>query len=105
VPASPARELRLALTTKDYESALRYRDALGLPVVSEWERPSGSGAILDAGRTTVELLSVKQTELVEEVEAGKPGVSGPVRIALETDDSVETAERLVAAIMSGERPS
>jgi hypothetical protein len=82
-----------------------YREALGLPVVSEWERPSGRGAILDAGRATVELVSVKQTELVDEVEAGKPRVSGPVHIALETDDSVETPVRLVAAIMSGERPS
>jgi hypothetical protein len=82
-----------------------YREALGLPVVSEWERPSGRGAILDAGRATVERLSVKQTELVDEVEAGKPRVSGPVGIALETDDSVETPERLVAAIMIGERPS
>jgi hypothetical protein len=65
-----------------------YRDALGLPVVSEWERPSGRGAILDAGRATDGLRSVKQTELVDELEAGKPGVFGPARIALETDDSV-----------------
>jgi lactoylglutathione lyase len=95
---SPVRELRLALTIEDYDTALRfYRDVLGLPLVSSWDRPSGSGAILDAGRATLELLSEKQTDLVDEVEVGERGVSGPVRIALEVEDSVETAQRLAAA--------
>jgi lactoylglutathione lyase len=95
---SPVRELRLALTIDDYARALRfYRDVLGLPVVSEWDRPDGSGAILDAGRATLELLSVDQTALVDEVEVGERGVSGPVRIALEVEDSVATAATLVEA--------
>lgn len=93
---SPVRELRLALTIEDYETALRfYRDVLGLPVVSAWERDSGSGAILDAGQATLELLSVDQTALVDQVEVGATCVSGPVRIALEVEDSVDTAQRLV----------
>ncbi len=93
---SPVRELRLALTIEDYETALRfYRDVLGLPVISAWERDDGSGAILDAGRATLEVLSVDQTGLVDEVEVGTRGVSGPVRVALEVDDSVATAQRLV----------
>lgn len=92
----PVRELRLALTVEDYEQALAfYRDVLGLPVIQAWDQPTGSGAILDAGRATLELLSVAQTELVDRVEVGEQ-VSGPVRIALEVEDSVETAERLVA---------
>ena len=37
-PVSPVHELRVALTVDDYGEALRfYRDALGLPVVEEWE--------------------------------------------------------------------
>jgi len=93
----PVRELRVAVTADDYDEALRfYRDALGLPVVETWENEGGSGAILDAGRATLEVLSRSQVEYVDEVEAG--GVSsGPVRFALEVDDSVEAAERLEAA--------
>jgi catechol 2,3-dioxygenase-like lactoylglutathione lyase family enzyme len=95
---SPVRELRVALTVEDYEAAVRfYRDALGLPVIEEWANPTGSGAILDAGRATLELLSVDQTGLVDEVEVGRRGVSGPVRLALEVDDSAATAELLTEA--------
>jgi len=96
MPSSPVRELRLALTVERYGEALAfYRDVLGLPVVEAWEGPGGSGAVLDAGRATLELLSVPQAELVDEVEVGSR-VAGPVRIALEVADSVETAGRLVA---------
>jgi lactoylglutathione lyase len=96
-PQSPVRELRLALTIDDYERALHfYRDVLGLPVVYAWAQPSGSGAILDAGRATLELLSTSQAELVDRVEVGER-VAGPVRVALEVDDSAATAESLAAA--------
>jgi lactoylglutathione lyase len=73
-----------------------YRDVLGLPVIQEWDQPTGSGAILDAGRATLELLSVDQSDLVDRVEVGAV-VSGPVRLALEVEDSEETASRLAAA--------
>jgi catechol 2,3-dioxygenase-like lactoylglutathione lyase family enzyme len=96
MPESPVRELRLAFTVENYDEAVRfYRDALGLPVISEWEQPTGSGAILDAGRATLELLSVDQSELVDRVEVGEI-VSGPIRLALEVEDSEETAKTLVA---------
>ncbi|TML43637.1 MAG: VOC family protein [Actinobacteria bacterium] len=95
---SPVKELRLALTSEDYVGALRfYRDVLGLPVLSSWERESGSGTILDAGRATLELLSPEQAEQIDKLEAGETGVSGPLRVALEVADSVELAERLTAA--------
>jgi catechol 2,3-dioxygenase-like lactoylglutathione lyase family enzyme len=93
---SPVRELRLAYTVENYEGSLAfYRDALGLPVLEEWSQPTGSGAVLDAGRATLELLSVDQSELVDRVEVGEI-VSGPVRLALEVEDSEETAARLAA---------
>ena len=95
---TPVKELRVALTTDDFGGALRfYRDVLGLPVVSSWERDTGRGAILDAGRATLELLSPKQAEQIDEIEVGRSGVSGPVRIALRVADSVELAARLAAA--------
>jgi catechol 2,3-dioxygenase-like lactoylglutathione lyase family enzyme len=73
-----------------------YRDVLGLPVIQEWDQPTGSGAILDAGRATLELLSVDQSDLVDRVEVGEV-VSGPVRLALEVENSEETAKALASA--------
>jgi lactoylglutathione lyase len=93
----PVRELRVAVTADDYEGALAfYRDALGLPVVESWENESGSGAILAAGRATLEVLSRSQVDYVDQIEAGGTS-SGRVRFALELEDSVEAAERLEAA--------
>jgi catechol 2,3-dioxygenase-like lactoylglutathione lyase family enzyme len=96
---SPVRELRVAVTVAEYERALAfYRDALGLPVVERWDDPGGRrGAILDAGRATLELLSVPQTGFVDEVEVGRAGVSPPIRFALEVADSEAAAKELVEA--------
>jgi tRNA(Arg) A34 adenosine deaminase TadA/catechol 2,3-dioxygenase-like lactoylglutathione lyase family enzyme len=99
-PASrprPVQELRTAVTVEDYGRVLAfYRDALGLPVIEAWEDGDARGAILDAGRATLELLSVAQAELIDSVEVGER-VAGPVRLALEVADSAETARRLVEA--------
>jgi catechol 2,3-dioxygenase-like lactoylglutathione lyase family enzyme len=96
---SLVRELRVAVTMNDYDEALRfYRDALGLPVVQAWDDGNGrSGAILDAGRATLELLSAGQADLVDEVEVGARGISGPVRLALEVEDSTRIAIALADA--------
>jgi lactoylglutathione lyase len=94
---SPVRELRLAFTVENYDEAVRfYRDALGLPVIDEWDQETGSGSILDAGRATLELLSVDQSDLVDRIEVGEV-VSGPIRLALEVEDSEQTGRALVAA--------
>jgi len=93
----PVRELRVAVTAENYEEALAfYRDALGLPVVESWENEGGSGAILDAGRATLEVLSRSQVDYVDEIEAGGTP-SGPVRLALEVEDSAASAEVLEVA--------
>ncbi len=90
------REPRLALTVEDYRHALAlYRDVLGLPVIQAWDEPTGSGAVLEAGRATLELLSVEQAELIDRLEVGER-VARPVRVAFEVEDSAATAEALVA---------
>lgn len=90
-------ELRVALTVEDYERTLGfYRDELGLPLVEAWEDADGSGALLDAGRATLEVLSRSHAEKVDRIEVGEP-VGAAVRLAFEVDDSAEAAERLVAA--------
>jgi lactoylglutathione lyase len=94
---SPVRELRVALTVEDYGRALAfYRDALGLPVVYAWDEPEGRGAILAAGRATLEVISPDQAELIDRVEVGER-VAGPVRLALSVEDSARTAAELAAA--------
>jgi lactoylglutathione lyase len=95
VAVSAVRELRLAVTVEDFEEALAfYRDALGLHQLESWEGEAGSGVVLDAGRATLELLSVRQAELVDDVEVGAR-VAGRVRVALEVEDSVAAARVLV----------
>ncbi len=96
-PSSPVREMRLALTTDDLGAALgHYRDALGMPVIAEWEHLGGRGVVLAAGRATLELLDQSHAAHVDEIEVGRR-VAGPFRIALEIDDSATAAGRLVAA--------
>jgi tRNA(Arg) A34 adenosine deaminase TadA/uncharacterized glyoxalase superfamily protein PhnB len=93
---NPVRELRVALTVEDYGPALAfYRDVLGLPVRMTWDDPEGSGTIFEAGRATLEVISVDQAELIDRIEVGER-VTGPVRLALEVEDSERTAQELVA---------
>jgi lactoylglutathione lyase len=90
-------ELRVALTIDDYEQAVAfYRDSLGLPQLEVWESPKGRVTLLDAGRATLELLEEGHAAEVDEIEVGRR-VAGPVRLALEVDESPGTAERLVEA--------
>ena len=94
---SDVRELRVVLTVKNFDQALAlYRDVLGLEQVADWSSEDGRVVLLDAGRATLELFDDAQAEKVDAIEAGRR-VSGPVRLALEVDDSAATAERLVSA--------
>ena len=90
-------ELRVALTVEDFDQAVAfYRDALGLEQIADWSSATGRVVVLEAGRATLELFDRAQAESVDAIEAGRR-VSGPVRFALQVQDSVEMAERLVAA--------
>jgi|SRR5581483_269819 len=90
-------ELRIALTVDDLDAALAlYRDALGLEVLDMWIAPGSRGVLLAAGRATLELFDEGQAAMVDEIEVGRR-VAGPVRLALEVDDSEAAAERLQAA--------
>ena len=90
------KELRLALTVADYDAALAfYRDTLGLPLLEAWSE-DGRVALLDAGRATLELLDATHAAAVDSFEVGRR-VAGPVRVALEVDDSAAVADALEAA--------
>ena len=87
-------ELRLALTVADYEASVAfYRDALGLEELEIWESEDGHGTLLEAGQATIELIDERHAQAVDGIEVGRR-VAGPIRVALEVDDSAESAERL-----------
>ena len=91
------KELRLALTVDDFDGALAfYRDTLGLEMRDMWVAEGSRGALLDAGRATLELFDEGQAAMVDDIEVGRR-VAGTVRIAFEVDDSRATSERLVEA--------
>ena len=97
VSPRPVSELRLAVTVTDFDGAIAfYRDVFGLPEIGAWATPQGRGAVLDAGRATLELVDEAQAELIDAIEVGRR-VAGPIRVALEVADSATTAERLTAA--------
>ena len=89
-------ELRIALTVENFEEALAfYRDTLGLEALQMWQAPGSNGALLAAGRATLELFDEGQAAMVDEIEVGRR-VAGTIRFALEVEDSAATGERLVS---------
>jgi len=97
VSPRPVSELRLAVTVDDFDGAISfYRDAFGLPEVEAWATPEGRGAVLEAGRATLELVDAAQADLIDSIEVGRR-VAGPIRVALEVADSTAMAECLTAA--------
>jgi lactoylglutathione lyase len=91
------KELRVVLTVDDFDAAAAfYRDALGLDELGPWEAEDGRIVILEAGRATIELVDEGQAAAIDAIEVGRR-VSGPVRLALEVDDSDGAAEALTKA--------
>lgn len=90
-------ELRLVVTTQDYDEALAfYRDALGLREQSSFSSNGGRLTILEAGRATMELAEPAYAEYIDEVEVGRR-VAGHIRVAFEVDDSAAMTARLAEA--------
>jgi catechol 2,3-dioxygenase-like lactoylglutathione lyase family enzyme len=90
-------EMRLVVTTEDYETALRfYRDALGLREIAAFDDGAGHVAILDAGRATLELSNVPHAEHIDQLEVGRR-VAGQIRVAFGVADARGTTDVLVRA--------
>ncbi|MEN3613462.1 VOC family protein [Plantactinospora sp. ZYX-F-223] len=94
---SPVRQLRLVVTTDDYDQALRfYRDVLGLPERAAFSSPDGRVTILEAGRATLEITDPGHAEYIDEVEVGRR-VAGHIRVAFEVDDAPAVTATLADA--------
>lgn len=96
--ANRVSELRLSVTTEDYDNAVHfYRDVLGLRAsFALSSEENGRVTILEAGRATLELLDPAHAAYVDSLEVGRR-VAGPIRVALEVDDAVAVTRELEAA--------
>lgn len=90
-------ELRLVVTTEDYDEALAfYRDALGLAELETYTARGGHVTILEAGRATLEINDPTYAAYIDEVEVGER-VAGHVRVAFGVEDCTAATDRLVDA--------
>ena len=92
----PVLELRVALTTQDYERLVKiYCEGLGIEPAAIWNNDGGKALILDMGRATLELFDERQAEVIDQLEVGKRA-SGQIRFALQVPDLRAAMERLLA---------
>jgi catechol 2,3-dioxygenase-like lactoylglutathione lyase family enzyme len=95
-PNHPILELRVALTTGDYERLVKfYTDGLGLEPAQLWNNGQGQALILDMGRATLEIFDETQAQTVDQIEAGQR-ISGQIRFALQVPDLETAMQRLLA---------
>ncbi len=93
---SPILELRVALTTEDYERLVAfYREGLGLDPAQIWTNEQGRALIFEMGRATLEIFDERHAETVDQLEVGQR-VSGQIRFALQVPDVDAALERAVA---------
>ncbi|MCB0170226.1 MAG: VOC family protein [Anaerolineae bacterium] len=92
----PIIELRVAVTTGDYERLVKFYCAgLGIEPAQIWNNGEGQALILDMGRATLEIFDEPQAQTIDQLEAGQR-VSGPIRFALQVPDQKAAMERLLA---------
>jgi catechol 2,3-dioxygenase-like lactoylglutathione lyase family enzyme len=95
-PNSPILELRVALTTGDYDRSVKfYCDGLGLEPAALWNNGGGRALILNMGNATLELFDEAQAQTIDQIETGQR-VSGQIRFALQVHDLHAAMDRLLA---------
>ena len=92
----PITELRVALTTNDYEQLVKfYCDGLGTEPAQFWDNGQGRALILNMGQATLEIFDETQAQTIDQIEAGQR-ISGQIRFALQVTDLKAAMERLLA---------
>ena len=95
-PNYPVLELRVALTTSDYERSVKfYCDGLGLEPAQFWNNGQGQALLFNMGNATLEIFDETQAEILDQLEAGRR-ISGQIRFALQVPDLKAAMERLLA---------
>ena len=91
----PVLELRVALTTSDYERSMKfYCDGLGIEPSALWNNGGGRALILDMGKATLEIFDEIQAATIDQIEA-EQRISGQIRFALQVPDLKSAMERLL----------
>ncbi len=95
-PNNPILELRVAVTTGDYERLVRfYCDGLGIEPAAIWNNGQGQALVLNMGNATLEIFDELQAQTIDQLEAEKR-ISGQIRFALQVPDLKAAMERLLA---------
>jgi len=95
-PNHPVLELRVALTTSDYERSVKfYCEGLGIEPAAIWNNGQGQALVLNMGHATLEIFDEAQAETIDQLEAGKR-VSGQIRFAVQVPDLEAAMKRLLA---------
>jgi catechol 2,3-dioxygenase-like lactoylglutathione lyase family enzyme len=93
---SPVLELRVALTTEDYDRiAALYTEGLGLEPAALWTSETTRAMLLEMGRGTLEIFDEGHAAEVDRIEVGQR-VSSTIRFALQVPDVEAAAKRLIA---------
>ena len=92
----PVLELRVAITTEDFERlASFYRVGLGLQPSQVWPEDQGRALVIDMGTATLEVFDERQAQTIDELEVGRR-ISGKMRFAFQVPDLQAATERLLA---------
>lgn len=92
----PIIELRVALTTSDFERLIEFYCAgLGIEPENFWNNNGGRALILNMGHATLEIFDETQAQAIDQIEVGQR-ISGLVRFALQVPDLKAAMERLLA---------
>jgi len=93
---NPIHELRVAITTSDYERLVKfYCDGFGIEPAAIWHNDQGQAIVLDMGNATLEIFDETQAETIDQIETGQR-ISGQIRFALQVPDLKAAMERLLA---------
>ncbi len=95
-PDYPILELRVAITTKDYERLVEFYCAgLGIEPAAVFSNDGGKGLLIEMGRATLEIFDEAQAQAIDAIEAGRR-VSGPIRFALKVPDLQAALDKVLA---------
>ncbi len=95
-PRSPILQLRVVLTTQDYERIAKfYLEGLGIEPAAVFHNGGGSGILIELGQATVEVFDEAQARAIDEIEAGRR-TSGQIRFALQVPDLQDAMDRMIS---------
>ena len=71
-PEYPILQLRVALTTGDYERLVKfYCDGLGIEPAAVWNNGQGQAIVLNMGNATLEIFDEAQADTIDQIEVGR----------------------------------